>query len=77
MVDWVTKASDCKPKSKATLKQDPTLLAVGDLILLSNFPKPWKLICALKNIPLSLECCTYRVINKIEFCEYSFSAGLY
>ena len=69
------KSLHCKAKYAINLKPDCTLLDVGDLILLSNIPQPRMLIHALENVPFLLEYLTYRVINRTELCEFSFSAG--
>ena len=48
-VDSETKALHYKGKYAINLKLDPTLLDVGDMILVSNFPRPWILVCMEKH----------------------------
>ena len=47
-MNLVMKALHDKAKYVIDLKSDPTHLDAGDLILLSNLPKPWKLVCVLE-----------------------------
>ena len=42
-------------KRAINLTFDPTILHEGELILQSNPPKPWTLVCATENRPLSIE----------------------
>ena len=76
-MDLVIKTVHCKAKHTMNLKPDLRNQDVAGLILLSNLPKPWPLVCALENRPLSLKYFTHRVIHRVEFCECSFSAGPY
>ena len=59
-VDLVMKALHCKVKYASSLKTDPTLLGVADLILSANIPKQWKLVCSLGNGWFPLEYLTYK-----------------
>ena len=59
------------------MKLDPSFLDAGDLMLLANLLKPWTVICALENWLLPLEFPTYAVINRTEFCEFSFAVESY
>ena len=74
-VDSVTKALHFKENYTIKLKPDPTFLHAGDLILLSNFTKPWILVCVPENQPFLMEYSAYRVIKRRTFCKCSFSAG--
>ena len=76
-MDSVTKALHCKAKYAINLIPDPTVLDTGDLIPLSNLPKPQTLICTTEYRPFPLEFSTYRFINRSQFYEHSFSAGPY
>ena len=75
-VDLVTKVLHCKAKYAMNMKPDPTLFDVGNLILLSNLPKPWTVVCVLEQA-ISIEYSVYRVINRTEFCECSLLGGPY
>ena len=45
----------CKAKYVINLKPNPTLLDTRDLVLLSNLPRLWTLVCELDNRPFPLE----------------------
>ena len=76
LVDLVTEELHCKAIYAINLKPDPMLLDTGDLSLISNSQQPWKLVCPPENRPFQIGYSTY-IINKTEFCKFSFSAGLH
>ena len=45
----VTQVMPCKGKQAIDLKLDPTILNVVNMVLLSNLPKPWTLVCIPEN----------------------------
>ena len=49
----VTKYIQCEVKHEISLKSDPTLLDVGDLIIPLNLLGPWTLVCAQEKRPFS------------------------
>ena len=55
-----------KAKSAIKLKPDPMILVIGDLILLSNLPKPWAIGWRQENRPFLLVYSTYRIITRTE-----------
>ena len=61
-MDLVTKAMHCKGEHAINLKPGQTILDKG-------------LIPLLRNRTFPLEYLTYTVINRMEFCECTFSAG--
>jgi hypothetical protein len=65
----------CKPTYIKNPKLSPKVLDAGDLLVLSNLPKPWILVCEPNNRPRQITHSTYRVINRTELCECSLSAG--
>ena len=69
-VGLLTKNLQCEIKYIMNLNLDPTLLDTGDLILLSNLPKLWALLCAPEKRPLPLEYSTYRVFNRKYFVNF-------
>ena len=48
-MDSVVKTIHYKAKHAISLKLDPTFLDAKDLILLSNDPRPWTLVCIWEN----------------------------
>ena len=71
------KAKQCKtiitfdtiPKSK--------ILDVGNLLILSNLQKPWTIACKDISRVFVIEYSTYRILNRLELCECSLTAGNY
>ena len=71
------KAKQCKtivtfdtiPKSK--------ILDTGNLLILSNLQKPWTIACKDISRVFEIEYSTYRILNKLELCECSLTAGNY
>ena len=71
-VDSLMNALHCKEKYIINLKPDPTPLDPGDLILLSNLPRPKALVCAVENQSIPLDYSTYSITHRPDFCKYSF-----
>ena len=71
------KAKQCKtivtfdtvPKSK--------ILYAGDLPILSNLQKPWTIACKDVSRVFEIEYSTYCILNRLELCECSLTAGNY
>ena len=60
---------DTLPESK--------ILDAGDLIILSNLEKPWTIACKDISRVFEIEYSTYRILNRLELCECSLTAGNY
>ena len=73
----MTKAKQCKtivtfdtiPKSK--------ILDASDLLILSNLQKPWTIACKDISRVFKIEYSTYRILNRLELCKCSLTAGSY
>ena len=53
------------------------MLDTGDLLILSNLQKPWKIACKDISRVFEIEYSTYRILNRSELCECSLTAGNY
>ena len=53
------------------------ILDVGDILILSDLQKPWTIICKDVDRIFELEYSTYCVLNRLELCECSLTAGNY
>ena len=53
------------------------ILDTGNLLILSNLQKPWTIAC--KDVPrvFEIEYSTYCILNRLELCECSLTAGNY
>ena len=76
-VDLVMKTLCCRAKCAVNIKLFPTLLAAGNLILLSNLPKPWTLVCALELYHFHSNIHNIQSYYRTQFHKCSFSAGSY
>ena len=49
----------------------------GNILILSNLQKPWTIAC--KDVPrvFEIEYSTYHILNRLELCECSLTAGNY
>ena len=74
--------SDIKLKQCKTIVTFDTIpqskiLYVGDLLILSNLQKPWTIACKDISRGFEIEYSTYRILNRLELCECSLTAGNY
>ena len=53
------------------------ILDAGDLLILSNVQKPWTIACKDISRVFEIEYSTYRILNRLELCECSLTAGNY
>ena len=49
----------------------------GDLLILLNLQKPWTIACKDISRVFEIEYSTYRILNRLELCECSLTAGNY
>ena len=71
------KANQCK--SIVTFDNTPELkiLDAGNILILSNLQKPWTIACKDISRVFEIEYCTYCILNRLELCECSLTAGNY
>ena len=53
------------------------ILDASDLLILSNLQKPWIITCKDISRVFEIEYSTYRILNRLELCECSLTAGNY
>ena len=53
------------------------ILDASNILILSNLQKPWTIVCKDVDRVFKLEYSTYHVLNRLELCECSLTAGNY
>ena len=53
------------------------ILDAGNLLILSNLQKPWTIACKDISRVFEIEYSTYHILNRLELCECSLTAGNY
>ena len=79
---YYDQGSDIKTKQCKTIVTFDTIpeskiLDTGDLLILSNFQKPWTVTCKDVSGVFEIEYSTYHILNRSELCECSLTAGNY
>ena len=79
---YYDQGSDVKVKQCKTIVTFDTILETkildaGDLLILSNLQKPWTIACKDISRVFEIEYSTYRILNRLELCECSLTAGNY
>ena len=79
---YYDQGSDVKVKQCKTIVTFDTIpeskiLDAGDLLILSNLQKPWIIACKDVSRVFEIEYSTYRILNRLELCECSLTAGNY
>ena len=71
------KAKQCKTIITFDTIPESKILDVGNLLILSNLQKPWTIACKDISRVFEIEYSTYRILNRLELCECSLTAGNY
>ena len=71
------KAKQCKTIVTFDTILDSKILDAGDLLILSNLQKPWTIACKDISRVFEIEYSTYCILNRLELCECSLTAGNY
>ena len=79
---YYDQGSDIKVKQCKTIVTFDTILEskildAGNLLILSNLQKPWTIACKNISRVFEIEYSTYRILNRLELCEYSLTTGHY
>ena len=79
---YYDQSSDIKAKQCKTIVTFNTILKfkildAGNLLILSNLQKPWTIACKDVSRVFEIEYSTYRILNRLELCECSLTAGNY
>ena len=71
------KAKQCKTIVTFDTILESKILDTGDLLILSNLQKPWTIACKDVSQVFEIEYSTYHILNRLELCECSLTAGNY
>ena len=71
------KAKQCKTIVTFDTIPESKILDAGNLLILSNLQKPWTIACKDVSRVFEIEYSTYRILNRLELCECSLTAGNY
>ena len=71
------KVKQCKTIITFDIILESKILDAGDLLILSNLQKPWTIACKDVSRVFEIEYSTYRILNRLELCECSLTAGNY
>ena len=79
---YYNQGSDVKVKQCKTIITFDTIpeskiLDAGDLLILSNLQKAWTIACKDISRVFEIEYSTYHILNRLELCECSLTAGNY
>ena len=71
------KVKQCKKIITFDTIPESKILDASDLLILSNLQKPWTIACKDISRVFEIEYSTYRILNRLELCECSLTAGNY
>ena len=71
------KAKQCKTIVTFDTILESKILDASDLLILSNLQKPWTIACKDISRAFEIEYSTYCILNRLELCECSLTAGNY
>ena len=71
------KAKQCKTIITFDAIPESKILDASDLLILSNLQKPWTIVCKDVSRVFEIEYSTYCILNRLELCECSLTAGNY
>ena len=71
------KANQCKTIVPFVNILESKILDASNILILLNLQKPWTIACKDVSRVFEIEYSTYHVLNRLELCEYSLTAGNY
>ena len=71
------KADKCQTIVTFDTLLESKILDTGDILILSNLPKPWTIVCKDVDGTFDLEYSTCHILNRSELCKCSLMAGNY
>ena len=71
------KVNQCKTIVTFDNILESKILDAGNILILSNLQKPWTIACKDVSRVFEIEYSTYRILNRLELCECSLTAGNY
>ena len=71
------KANQCKTIVTFDNTLESKILDASNILILLNLQKPWTIACKDVSRVFEIEYSTYRILNRLESCECSLTAGNY
>ena len=71
------KANQCKTIVAFDNTLESKILDIGNILILLNLQKPWTTACKDVSRVFEIEYSTYHILNRLELCECSLTAGNY
>ena len=71
------KANQCKTIVTFDNTLESKILDAGNILILLNLQKPWTIACKDVSRVFEIEYSTYHILNRLELCECSLTAGNY
>ena len=71
------KANQCKTIVTFDNTPESKILHASNILILSNLQKPWTIACKDISRVFEIEYSTYRILNRLELCGCSLTAGNY
>ena len=71
------KVKQCKTIVTFDMILESKILDASDLLIISNLQKPWTIACKDISRVFEIEYSTYHILNRLELCECSLTAGNY
>ena len=71
------KVKQCKTIVTFDTITESKILDTGNLLILSNLQKPWTIACKDISRVFEIKYSTYRILNRLELCKCSLTAGNY
>ena len=71
------KANQCKTIVSFDNTLESKILDAGNILILSNLQKPWTIACKDISRVFEIKYSTYHILNRLELCECSLTAGNY
>ena len=71
------KVKQCKTIVTFDTMPESKILDASDLLILLNLQKPWTIACKDISRVFKIEYSTYRILNRLELCKCSLTAGNY
>ena len=71
------KVNQCKTVVTFDTTPESKILDAGNILILLNLQKPWTIACKDVSRVFEIEYSTYRILNRLELCKCSLTAGNY
>ena len=71
------KANQCRTIVTFDNTTESKILDAGNILILSNLQKPWTIACKDVSRVFEIEYLTYHILNRLELCKCSLTAGNY